>query len=319
MVNRAKQDERLKRVEQLRGAPKAEALPGLIAALKSNVPLEVSTAARIAEEQGLVELLPELEAMLRRAIKPETRDRSSVATAAVISACDSLGSGDVALFLDCCRASEGDPAGALRGRALFALFRLQAGDGMLEAARMLADRTAGVRAAAARAIANGSPLAGVPLLRFKALSGEEEPEVLEQVFESLLALDPEGSVPFAARLLSVRSEALSSAAAMALGHSRSAAAAQSLIDWADELPLDKLDLAFSSLAILRQPAATKYLLGQIAEASLQRAQTAVLAISPFLYEQKLLADVRLAAGKRPEVLRAVSRIAASKEGVQGSV
>jgi HEAT repeat protein len=318
MVNRARQDERVKRIQLLREAPKAEALPGLAAALKSNAPLEVSVAARIAEEGGLVELLPELEAILKRSLRPESRDRSSVATVAVASACDALGSRDLDLFLECCRAAEFDPAGTLRGRALFALFRLQTGDAMLEAARMLADRNAGVRAAAARAISNGSPLAGVPLLRFKALSGEEEPEVLEQVFESLLALDPEGFVPFSVSLLSSRNEALVNAAAMALGHSRNPAACAQLIDWADALPLDKLDLAFSTLAILRQPTATKYLLEQIRDASVQRAQLAVVAISPFLYEQKLLADVREAAGKRSEVLRALSRVSDRAEGARGS-
>lgn len=308
MVKRLKQDERIRQLERLRGAPKAEVVPDLTAALRSNAAAEVSVAARLAEEMELVELVPALEAALRRMIRADARHRSSVACVAAASACDALGSRDVDLFLECCRTPELDPSGALRERALFALFRLQAGEAMLEAARLLADRNVAGRVAAARAVANANPLAGVPLLRFKALMGGEEPEVLEHVLDSLRALDSEGFVPFAAGLLGSKDEALANAAAMALGHSRDPAGCAPLIDWADTLLSDKLDLAFSALAILRQPRATQYLLEQIREASVQRAQLAVLAMSPFLYDQTLLAQVREAAGKRGEVLRLVARV-----------
>ena len=59
-------------------------------------------------------------------------------------------------------------------------------------------------------------LAAIPLLRFKALSGDRSEEVMAECFTSLLALDLEHSLPFVARFLHHGNEIVQGEAVLAL-------------------------------------------------------------------------------------------------------
>src|SRR5205807_6012373 len=97
--------------------------------------------------------------------------------------------------------------------------------------------------------------AAVPLLRFKALTGDEEPEVTCECFPVLLRLDPE-SVSFVAHFLGHGDEAVQEGAALALGETRRPGAFEVLRDFAKDLrPGTLQDAVLLGISMLRSPAA----------------------------------------------------------------
>ncbi len=306
-------DARLAALQALREADVSELTPALTAALRGKTSLVVAKAARLAAARNLTGLLRELEGALDRFQGlPDKDDRNCAAKSALIDACDDLGSKEARLFLRGVRCVHMEPvwggqedrAAGLRARSLLALFRLRHLQAMNEAVRLLLDPLWQARAGAARAIANGSPLDGVPLLRYKALVGDEEGAVLEEVLGALLALEPDGSLEFVAELLDAPDEATGDVAAMALAGTRRAEACEPLLRWAAAALDRRVRVAFSALAILRAPPALAYLLSEIREAEPPRARAAVEALAPFAYDAALAERVREAAHLRPQVLRA---------------
>src|SRR5438093_736437 len=75
-------------------------------------------------------------------------------------------------------------------------------------------------AAAADAVGAAGRADGIPLLRYKALVGDADPQVLTECFAALLALAPSDSLAFVAPFLRHGDEAVSESAALALGQSR---------------------------------------------------------------------------------------------------
>ena len=71
-------------------------------------------------------------------------------------------------------------------------------DAPYEIVKLLADPEPGARAGAARAIGTLPGEAAALLLRFKALIGDRESDVLAECFASLLIVDPERSLGFVA-------------------------------------------------------------------------------------------------------------------------
>jgi HEAT repeat protein len=92
-------------------------------------------------------------------------------------------------------------------------------------AEALADPEKAVRVDAAVALSRAGIPEAAPLLRFKALSGDPEAEVIGQCLHSILQMAPKDAVPFAARFLThhhpddIRAEA---ASALAQSHEPSA-------------------------------------------------------------------------------------------------
>ncbi len=92
---------------------------------------------------------------------------------------------------------------------------------------LLADREWQARAGAVRALAVAGSEAALLLLRFKALSGDHEPEVIADCFTGLLSAEGADAVPFVASFADSKDKDVKHAAILALGASRRADA----IEW----------------------------------------------------------------------------------------
>ncbi len=92
---------------------------------------------------------------------------------------------------------------------------------------LLVDREWQARAGAVRALAVAGSEAALLLLRFKALSGDPEPEVIADCFTGLLSAEGADAVPFVASFADSKDKEVKDAAILALGASRRADA----IEW----------------------------------------------------------------------------------------
>ncbi len=300
----------LEALSALRRADPNEAIPQLKKALTRKTGLIAARAAEIAATRGFSILTSEVEAALETFLAaPTAKDRGCTTKIALARALHDLDSRADDLFhrainhtqIEPAWPSPTDTAGALRGIALMSLIRLRDPDAMNLAARLLADPTHRAREGAAAALANASPLVAVPLLRHKILSGDPELSVLQEAMDSLLTLDPDPSVTFLANLLPNENEALSDAAAIALGDSRLEAAVAPLVDWTETLPRRRARVGLTALAC-------NELLAAIQLWPPDRAIVAIEALVPYSYDDTLATAMRKAAATRPETAEACNRL-----------
>src|SRR5262249_23044707 len=148
--------------------------------------LIVSAAAEIVGERLLAGLAPDLIAALDRFYVdgPET-DKLCRAKIAIVEALNKIGHEDAQLLLRAVHYVQLEPAwggpedraAKLRGSAAFGLVRIGYPDVLLVLADLLADPQKLARMAAAQALGATRAPAAIPLLRYKARIGDEEPDV----------------------------------------------------------------------------------------------------------------------------------------------
>src|SRR5688572_24467206 len=187
---------KLELIEQLRTKPdgaRAE-LPKMLAQ-KNN--FLVARAAEVIGELELVELYPELEAaflrLLENAVETDKTCRAKTAIAKVLIARDHraeevYAAGIRHVQMEPVFGGRQDTAVELRGLCADALVKFHSPNVVEKLAVLLADPEKGARASAARSIGDSGRHEGVPLLEFKILIGDDEPEVLTECFASLLRL-----------------------------------------------------------------------------------------------------------------------------------
>ncbi len=173
-----------------------------------------------------------------------------------------------------------DAAAALRGLCAQGLARMSHPDALLECVTLLADSETAARAGAVRAISETGQPAGVLLLRFKALIGDKEEEVLAECFAGLLRLAPAESLEFVASFLNSASEEIAERAALALGESRQATAFPLLQKaWEHTAQVTLRRTLLLAMAMLRQDEAVEFLLTRLAEDGEKSALDALAALS----------------------------------------
>src|SRR5262249_42913102 len=152
-------------------------------------------AAVIVGKSKLVELVLDLEAAFDRfMIDPEETDKTCRAKIAVVEALNQLDFERPDIFLRAIRHVQYEPvwggrrhtAAPLRAAAAFGLVRLNHRDILTLLADLLADPEKVARIAAVQSLEATGSVAAVPLLRFKARVGDEEPEVTAECFTALL-------------------------------------------------------------------------------------------------------------------------------------
>ena len=193
-----------------------------------------------------------------------------------------------------------DTAATLRGTCALALVGSDLGDLEIlrRLAELLADPAKTVRVDAARAIAQLGRVEGAILLRFKALSGDREPEVVGQCLSALLAIEPRVSIPFVAQFLDAAGEDVRIEAAGALSESAEPEAMQAL-EWFWNRQTDP-GVRRTLLALLGAspvPESARLLVRVLGEAS---GETAIEAV-------QALARSRFRAQVREEAAAAVAR------------
>ena len=266
-------EEEIERLGRLRDAADPGAAAALRKALTDRVGLVVAKAAKVAAALELHELIPDLLRAYERLFdKPAERDPQCWGKSAIAQALVSLDHREAVPFLRGARWTQMEPvwggqedtAAGLRGICLLAL------PACAEARREivfrclvdgLADRAQTVRVEAARAIAQMGGDEAPLLLRLKARTGDGEPPVIGQVFDSLLGLEANEAVPFVAGFLDSRGEEVSAEAALALGASRLEAAVEALERaWTATRDSALRDALARALSVSRQPRAIGFLL-----------------------------------------------------------
>jgi HEAT repeat protein len=195
-----------------------------------------------------------------------------------------------------------DSAPELRALCAVGLVRIGHPSAVLEAAELLADRAPAARIGAARALAYSGDAASEPLLRLKALVGDDDPAVLSECLDALLALAPGRGLPFVARFLDAADPAVQEAAALALGGSRRREALPLLRGWWERsVPVDLRRTGLLAIAMLRHDEALDLLVGLVGTATGPDARDAIAALATFRHDDALRARVAAAIAARTDV------------------
>jgi HEAT repeat protein len=270
-------EDRLAALEEVRLAPTSEQnLRVLQKALTTKTNHVVGRAAEIAGDYQLLSLeLHLVTAFDRFMVNAPKTDPGCVAKAAIVDALYRMEAHQPDVYLkgighvqlEAVWGGKEDTAAGLRGASALALVRINYPNVMLQLAQLLADPESDARIAAARAIGYaGNTEAGEPLLRYKALVGDEHPQVLCDCFGALLQLTPEASLSFVASFLQRDDVAVAEAAAVALGESQLVQAFPFLeTAWEDAIGTEMRQTLLLAIALLRHERPLNFLLGLLAK------------------------------------------------------
>lgn len=264
-------DAKLARMRTLRTEPVTpELVSQLREALADKSNFVAAAAAEIVGERSFTDLVPDLVAAFHRFLEdPAETDKTCRAKIAIVEALHKLDADEERVYRAAIRHVQPEPrwggsddtAAPLRATAAFALVRLNPRDLMVLLADLLADPEKVARSAAAKALGASGALAAVPLLRFKARVGDEEPEVVVECLAGLMSAEPAESLEFVGGFLDADEE-VAEGAALALGESRRPEALVILQKhWPRARRSEELgNVVLLAIAITRLPAAVDFLL-----------------------------------------------------------
>ncbi len=265
-------EDRLAALNDLRTDPTSGQSRALLKkALAAKTNMVAGRAAELAGDYQLTTLEPHMvQAFARFMINSQKTDPACIAKTALAETLYRMEAHQPDLFLtgighvqmEPVWGGREDTAAKLRGLCALGLVRINYDNVMLELAQLLADPEPDARISAARAIAyTGMLNEGELLLRFKALVGDESPQVLSECLSALLQLVPETSLSFVAGFLHRDDPAVQGAAAVALGESHLVQAFPFLeTAWEDALGADLKKTLLLSIALLRHERALEFLL-----------------------------------------------------------
>jgi HEAT repeat protein len=313
MARSQRLEDRLAALEELRRNPTSpETLAALRKALTSKVNHIAGRAAEIAGDYQLIELEADLVVAFDRfMVNAAKTDPGCIAKTAIVEALYRMEAYQADVFLqgighvqlEPVYGGKEDTAAKLRGVSALGLVRINYPNVMLSLAQLLADPESDSRIAAARAIGYAGLEAGVPLLRFKVLTGDPHPQVLCECFSALLQLDPEPSLSFVASFLQQEDLAIQEAAAVALGESQLALAFPFLeTAWEDARDPELRQALLLSVALLRHERALCFLLGLL-ERGGRVAEEALLALRMYRNDERIWSQVEEVLAKRERAAR----------------
>jgi HEAT repeat protein len=297
MAKARSSEAKLARLRELRGQPSSPQLArALRDALRDPSNLVVAEAAEIAGEAHLTDLAPDLveafERFLDNAVKNDKLCRAKIA---VVEALNKLEFADESFFVRGSRyiqpepvwGGERDTAVPVRVACAFGLVRLRHREVLPLLVDMLAESDKAARVGAVQALTYAGTEVASLLLRLKVRLGDADPEVVSECFSGILELVPEQGVGFVAEFLSPGDRAVQEAALLALGSSRQAAAFEVLKAFAAERSGDLQEVALLSIALLRLPMATDFLLGLVSDPSRTVATAALGALAVQRYDPRV--------------------------------
>ena len=269
-----KTKDRLDALTQLQStAPSADVVAVLQKALRDRSNLIVAEAAKVIAGHDLSNLLTDLlEAYERLFDDPVKRDAKCWGKTSIVKALTKFDYTDSSPFVRGSRHVQMEPVwggqedSAIHLRAACILALVQCGDmSRTEIFRHLVDAIADaadpVRLEAVRAIAQMNGDEASLLLRLKAKCGDERSVVIGQVFDSLLSLEDEKSIPFVAQYLDRNAVEIRDEAALALGASRLPKAVEILIEtWKKNTDQEFRSVLLRALSSSRHESAIDFLL-----------------------------------------------------------
>jgi HEAT repeat protein len=298
-------DEQMAALEALRGSElDADAVALVKKSLANRSNFLVAKAARLAEDAGLSDLLPDMmTAYDRFFINAEKSDPQCWAKNALSRALAKLECRDKDVFLRGLRHHQMEPtwggrsdsAGTLRATCAHALVACNGLDNqelLILFVEALVDKDKSVRVEAVRALAQLGEMA-VAVLRLRALIPGEDPEVLGQCFTALLAIERDRAIPFVAGFLEPGDDPAGEAA-FALAEMRNPAALAVLLDRQKGITDEWFGgVLLSAIALTRLPQAIDFLLGMI-EREEREAPAAIEALSRLAAGEELKARLERA-------------------------
>jgi hypothetical protein len=302
-------DAKLARMRGLRTEPvSAQLLSQLREALTDKSNFVAAAAAEIVGERSLPDLVPDLTAAFHRFLEdPNETDKTCRAKIAIVEALHKLDADEEEVYRVAVKHVQPEPAWGgsedtavpLRATAAFALVRMNPRDLLVLLADLLADTAKGARSAAAEALGASGALAAIPLLRFKARVGDEEPEVVVECLSGLMSADPAESLDFVGGFLDADEE-VAEGAALALGESRRPEALAILQKhWPRARPDEALgNVVLLAIAITRLPTAVDFLLEVIANESESAAAGALSALAIHRHNPAIRDRVAAAVAKK---------------------
>ena len=307
----------LEKMSLLRDASETEASAALRKALSDRVNVIVAKAAKIAADRQLRELTPDLlHAFDRLFDKPVDRDPQCWGKNAISKALVDLDHRDSAPYLRGIRhvqmepvwGGQEDTASTLRGTCVLALAAcsdIRREDALRELVDRMTDSAVPVRVEAARAVAQMGGDEGPLLLRLKARTGDEEPRVIGQVFDSLLQVERDAGLAFVGEFLRSKDEAVREEAALAMGASRMPRAVELLREaWEN----GREEVVLRAISASRLDEAFAFLLGLVRDGRRADAEAAIGALALHKESPEIVAQLRSAAQDRePEILALVGQ------------
>ncbi len=285
-------EEEVERLNRLRSdGPGPATTAALKKALADRVGLVIAKAAKVAAELRSEELIPDLlRAFDRLFEKPTERDPQCWGKNAIARALTELDYRLSEPFLRGARhiqmepvwGGQEDTASTLRGICVLGLVscrdvrREEVLRCLVEA---LTEKAQTVRLEAVRAIAEMGGDEAPLLLRLKARTGDQEPPVTGQVFDSLLRLEGREAVEFVAAFFETGSEDVRAEAALALGVSRLPEAEEALeAAWGRTRDPELRYALARAISSSRQPRAFDFLLDLVKSGRAADASTALEAL-----------------------------------------
>jgi len=280
-------------------------------ALGAKVSHVVAKAAQVSGELLVRAVLGDLAAAFERfLVNPVKTDPGCRAKVEIARALYELGEDPASVFvrgihhrqLEPVFEGREDTAPELRAVSALGLVRVNHPETMVELAELLADPEASARIGAARAIAYAEDGAGEPLLRLKALAGDDDPGVVSECLGALLSLAASRALAFVVRFLDHLDPIVQEAAALALGASRLRDALPILRAWWERtVETDLRRSALSAIAMLRHDDAIGFLESVVADACGPDARDALAALGAYRYDEALRGRVASAVERRTDV------------------
>lgn len=282
----------------------------LTKALNSRWNLVTAKAARVIGDALVIELANDLAAAFERLLpRGATLDKGCAAMLAIARALIKLEHDDSGLFLRGMRHVQMEPtwghpvdtAAELRAVCAMGLAGSTYSYKFRELVHLLVDSEWTARAGAVRAIAAlGSETASL-LLRFKALSGDEEPEVLSDCFAGLLAIEGAEAVPLIGSFATAPEPQTREAAILALGESRRADA----VEWLKQQFGDTVDAAerkciMLALSTSRTEPAIEFLMDVARNGSAANSTLAVSALELHKRDERIRDQLKRALAARAD-------------------
>lgn len=275
--------------------------------LASKINLVAAKAAEIIAHIENHELNAELIAAFHRfMIDSAKTDKGCVAKIAVIKTLLAAECDDEQLYLSGIHHFQLEPSWggpsdtAAPLRALCGLGLVQSGSpsALDELAALLADKEADARLGAARALGHCGP-AAAPLLKFKALTGDEEPAVLAECFQALINSSPRTAFEFVARFVDPKYLLLYEHAALALSESRVTGVFELLKEkWTATFDREFKKTLLLPMALTRDEAARDFLISVIEAGEVRMASAAIAALGIYRQDETIRSRAESAIGGR---------------------
>jgi len=313
-------EDRLAEVATLAKSPDApETRKQLRKHLASKTSLIVAKTAEIIAHIEDHDFTPDLIAAFHRFMVDGAKtDKGCAAKNAIVKALLAAECDDEELFRTGIRHVQHEPTWGGRSdtaaplRALCGLGLVQVGspDAMNELAALLADKVADARIGAAGALGHCGPTAA-PLLRFKVMTGDEEPAVLAECLTGLMALSPSASFEFVAGFVDPRYESLYEHAALALAESRLPGVLELLKEkWTATFDREFKQTLLLPIVLTRSEEARDFLISVLETSELRMATAAIATLGIYREDETMRKRAEEAIGgpNKAQLLAALRRM-----------